>query len=348
MLTFVAMPEDPSKTLEMPALAIDPVTGSPLTDRELPVTLRHASVDAVLDEGNAGALTEKAISIAAPATRDRATLTVITGLDAGQVFSLDAADASVGRGLEASLVLEDAAISRLHARIVRGDDGRHVVHDLGSTNGTFVAGRRIERAPLASGDRIQVGPNVILRFAITDEAEETLLRRLYESSTRDALTAAFNRKYFCERLVTEIAYAHRHGSSLAVLLLDVDHFKQTNDGYGHLVGDQVLRAVSHRIAGVIRREDVFARYGGEEFAVLARSGSAVDAARLAERLRASIERLRVPTATSFLTVTVSIGVASLADCAEPGRTASDVDLIALADARLYKAKGAGRNRVCTE
>jgi two-component system cell cycle response regulator len=343
------MVDDPSKTLEMPAIAIDPVTGAPLTDREpFAVTARHPMVEP-LDDGNAGALTEKAISIAAPATRDRATLTVITGVDAGQVFSLDAADASVGRGLEASMILEDAAISRLHARIVRSEDGRHAVHDLGSTNGTFVSGRRVERAPLVSGDRIQVGPNVILRFAITDEAEESLLRRLYESSTRDALTSAFNRKYFCERLKTEIAYAERHGTSLAVLLLDVDHFKQINDGYGHLMGDQVLRAVSHRIAGVIRREDVFARYGGEEFAVLARSGNAVDAERLAERLRVAIEHLRVPAASSVVTVTVSIGVASLAEClGGGGGGGGETELIALADTRLYKAKAAGRNRVCTE
>ena len=340
------MPEDPSKTLEMPTIAIDPVTGEPESKSgrdSSPVTLRHPSVEPLPDEGTAGALTEKALSIAAPATRDRATLTVITGVNAGQVYSLDAEEVSVGRGLEASIVLEDAAISRKHASLVRGEGGRHFVRDHGSTNGTLVAGRRIESAPLSSGDRIQLGPNVILRFSITDEAEESLLRRLYESSTRDPLTAAFNRKYFSERLSTEIAYAHRHGTSIAVLILDVDHFKQTNDSYGHLVGDQVLRAVSHRIAGVIRREDVFARFGGEEFAVLARSGNAVDAARLAERLRAAVEHLRVPAASSLVTVTVSIGVASLAECSP---SASDVELLALADGRLYKAKAAGRNRVC--
>src|SRR5689334_4462935 len=98
--------------------------------------------------------TEKALSIPAKVTVDRATITIITGVNAGQVFALDAFDHVIGRGTEADIWVEDATISRRHARIVRRPDGRFYVEDLGSTNGTFVAGRRIEgRAELATGDR---------------------------------------------------------------------------------------------------------------------------------------------------------------------------------------------------
>jgi len=224
---------------------------------------------------------------------------------------------------------------------VRSETGKYTVSDLGSTNGTFVRGRSIQLVALGSGDRVQIGPNVVLRFAITDETEESLLRRLYESSTRDALTGALNRRYFLERLATEAAYAERNRTSLAVLMIDVDHFKAINDRWGHLVGDQVLRALSTTLSRNIRKEDVFARYGGEEFAVLSRAAQPVDGDRLAERLRGIVDALRVPTANAILPVTVSIGVAHLHEC----KGAAELDLVALADGRLYRAKAAGRNRV---
>ncbi len=333
------MIDDRAKTMEVPAI-VDAAAGDS-GDTE-PPTERFPSV---VPDGYADALTEKALAVATPSARDRATLTVIAGVNAGQVFTLEQPELTVGRGVEAGVMLDDPALSRMHARFGCGDDGLHFVVDLESTNGTFHAGRRVERAVLASGDRVQLGPHVILRFAITDEAEATLQRQLYESSTRDGLTVIYNRKYFVERLKSELAYAQRHRTSLAVLMLDVDRFKQINDSHGHLAGDAVLRAIADRVSRAVRREDVFARYGGEEFAVLARSGTAVDAVCLAERLRSAIEQLRVEAASAQITVTVSIGVGCLDELA-PG--AGDGELIALADTRLYRAKGAGRNRVCSE
>jgi diguanylate cyclase (GGDEF)-like protein len=185
----------------------------------------------------------------------------------------------------------------------------------------------------------------MLRFAITDDAEEELQRRLYESSTRDALTRAFNRKYLNERLLAEIAHARRHKTQLAVLMLDLDRFKEVNDVHGHLTGDLVLRVVASHVARLIRLEDVFARYGGEEFVILARSTSQRDARTLAERVRATIERLRInaPGGEAALTITASIGVASLDEL--PPEAGSN-ELVATADGRLYRAKTSGRNRVC--
>ena len=226
--------------------------------------------------------------------KDRATLTIISGINAGQVFALDGTDHVIGRGTEADLWVEDGGVSRRHARdhvslrrslLRRGPrlDQRHVHRR-----------QRVDVCEVRPNDRIQLGPHVILRFAITDDAEEELQRRLYESSTRDGLTRLYNRKYFTERLTAEVAYSRRHKVKLAVMLLDLDDFKQINDTYGHLAGDMVLRLVAAQMQRLLRVEDLVARYGGEEFVILARSTGKTEAIRLAERIRDVDQRARDP------------------------------------------------------
>jgi len=268
----------------------------------------------------------------------RATLVLVAGPTPGQVYSLGA-NTVIGRDPLADIQIEDSAVSRRHARIVMRD-GFHVVEDLDSANGTFVGGARVSRYEMENGERIQLGPRVVLRFALLDEAEEVMHRQLFESSTRDALTGAYNKKYITERLVGEVAYALRHRSSLEVVVLDLDRFKQVNDQYGHLVGDAVLRAVADRVHAVIRNEDVFGRFGGEEFVVISRGS---DAARLAERIRTAVEQLVIPTDRGALRVTLSLGVARLD---EIGSQVTASALLEKADLRLLSAKQAGRNRVC--
>jgi hypothetical protein len=137
--------------------------------------------------------------------RDRATLTILSGMDSGSVRALHHGETVLGRSLGATMSIDEPSISRSHARIVRTEAGGHVLEDLGSKNGTFVKGRAVNRAPLRSGDPIQLGPDLLLRFALVDEREEALQRRLYESSTRDALTGLANRRNLFERLELEIA-----------------------------------------------------------------------------------------------------------------------------------------------
>jgi diguanylate cyclase (GGDEF)-like protein len=285
--------------------------------------------------------TEKSLSIPAPFDRDHAILTLLTGPNGGQVFPLDDENL-IGRDLEAKIRIDDGSLSRSHARIVRKPKGKFVLEDLGSTNGTFIGNDRIQRHELVSGDRIQLGPKLTLLFAITDEAEEMLQRQLFESSTRDHLTRAYNRRYFMSRIAAEVAHARRHRTALGLLLFDIDQFKLTNDTHGHVVGDAVLRAVADRVSALIRLEDVFARFGGEEFVVLIRVTNPGDALRLAERLRASIEAMVVRAEGAEVTVTVSVGIGSLA---ELPLEAPFTELIELADERLYRAKEGGRNRV---
>jgi diguanylate cyclase (GGDEF)-like protein len=280
------------------------------------------------------------LQTAASPARDRAVLIRMDGAHAGQLCSLGGEPCRMGRHASNDLSIADGGVSRFHARIVH-DGAHHTIEDLGSRNGTYVRGQRVMRATLSDGDWIQVGPRVTLRYSMTDSRQETLLRQLYESSTRDALTGAYNRQHFDERMRTEIAYAMRHGTNVSLVMFDIDHFKRINDTNGHLAGDQVLRHIARLAARQLRAEDVFARYGGEEFAVILRGIDVLGALRVAERLRATIEVLPVGWEKSIVRLTISGGCAALSQCERPLPEA----LVALADTRLYAAKRTGRNRI---
>jgi diguanylate cyclase (GGDEF)-like protein len=250
----------------------------------------------------------------------------------------------IGRGKEAQVRIDDAGASREHARVLETEDGTYIVEDMGSTNGTFVDGKRVERASLQSGDRIHIGPNVVISFAIVAAQAEHVAHQLYESSVRDPLTRVHNRRYLVERLASEFAYARRHKTHLAVIIFDLDLFKRVNDTHGHLAGDDVLRDVAALVQRLVRAEDVFARFGGEEFVLLVRGIEHVNVGRFAERVRSAVERLEVAFEELVLRVTVSLGYASINELPEDHRDADG--MLGLADERLYKAKTGGRNRVC--
>jgi two-component system cell cycle response regulator len=302
------------------------------------------------DEEASTRTTDAAIAVAvssSPGLRGtRAVLTVVSGPTLGRMFSVaeGGAETVIGRGKEAQVRLDDAGASRAHARLIQVPDGGYVIEDLGSTNGTFVDGERIERAELASGHRIHIGPNVIVSFAIVAAQAEHVAQQLYESSVRDPLTRAYNRRYLVERLGSEFAYSRRHRSHLSLIILDLDHFKRINDTHGHLAGDEVLRGVAALVQRLVRAEDVFARFGGEEFVLLVRGIEHVNVGRFAERVRSSVERLDMAYEAATLRVTVSLGFASASELT--GDHLDAESLLRLADERLYEAKTAGRNRVC--
>ncbi|WP_412480608.1 diguanylate cyclase [Azonexus sp. IMCC34839] len=174
----------------------------------------------------------------------------------------------------------------------------------------------------------------------TAEVEEAMvsIRRL---SQIDTLTGCFNRRFFNEQIGRELERAARYNRSLSVLFCDIDHFKQINDSYGHLAGDEVLKAVAGEFLADLRSSvDWVARYGGEEFVIVLPENGLDEACVTAERLRHKIaETLVVPVADQDLRVTVSFGVAQY----EFGLSAAQ--LLEAADQELYKAKAAGRNRV---
>lgn len=274
--------------------------------------------------------------------RDRASLVVLAGPRVGTLVRVDDGELTIGRSLRAELSLDDDGVSRRHARIGRDDDGAWV-EDLGSRNGTFVNGVRVTgRVRLADGDKVHIGRGSILKFTFHDALDDSFQARMIESALRDPLTRLYNKRYFAERLDAELRFAHRHGTEVAVLMIDVDHFKQVNDRRGHLAGDEVLAAVALTLARGVRNEDVVARHGGEEFVVLLRATAPDAAELLAERLRKKVEDLAVPCdGGPPVRVTISIGVAGFP---APGVLTAG-DLVGAADRALYAAKDAGRNRV---
>lgn len=323
---------------EVPAaLGHDPRAEDPAEQHD--VARARRELPTYSDEDDCATETGRATSIA-PSARDRPVLLRLDGAQAGQVVLVPPAGLIIGRHAESQLVIDDAGVSRKHARIVK-QGGETWVEDLGSANGTYVQGQRVQRARLNHDDWVQVGLRVTFRFAVTDAHEERVLRQMYESSTRDALTGAHNRRHFDDRLGSEIAFAVRHRVDLAIVMFDLDHFKQVNDRYGHPAGDAVLRHVVGLVNARLRTEDFLARVGGEEFAVVLRGTNVLGAARLAERLRVSVAAAGVNHDAVLVPASISLGCAALSEVDQR----SACELIALADRRLYLAKGAGRNRV---
>ncbi len=282
--------------------------------------------------------------------RDRCTLTVLSGHDAGAVHAASGSLTLVGRDRSCAVCVEDAGVSAVHASITHRK-GKFLLEDRQSTNGTFLNGVRISsEQPLSDGDRLQLGVNTLLKISLQDAVEQEVSRRMYDSAVRDPLTGLHNRRFLIERLGAEYAFAARHETSLSVIFGDVDFFKKVNDQHGHAAGDEVLRAVGECLADSVRREDIVSRFGGEEFVIVARGISHENALIFAERVRSSVERLRIAVPgkspnepQKALTVTISLGVATMhIDSAANSAEA----LLALADERLYRAKKNGRNQVC--
>ncbi|CAH0198238.1 Phytochrome-like protein cph2 [Massilia sp. Bi118] len=165
---------------------------------------------------------------------------------------------------------------------------------------------------------------------------------LEQLATRDGLTGLANRRCFDDTLQAEWARAQRQRQPLSLLMVDVDNFKAYNDANGHLGGDECLKRIATAVASEMRANDLVARYGGEEFAVILPNQSLKGAASVAERIRTRVEQLQVPNRlTAGRHVTVSIGAATA--LASPDTEASE--LVATADAALYRAKHMGRNRI---
>jgi diguanylate cyclase (GGDEF)-like protein len=195
--------------------------------------------------------------------------------------------------------------------------------------GTFSAAGEVGRLVLMLGA-------TVLSATIVNRNE-----RLRVLSTHDVLTTLYNRAYFVERLGEELLRARRYRRPLAVAILDLDHFKEVNDRWGHAAGDAVLRAVSQLFRGEVRRTDIVARYGGEEFGVIFPETTGGEALAKIERVREHLvaSPIEIPKAGA-IQLTFSAGVASTAS---DGNGADD--LISCADLRLLAAKKGGRDRV---
>jgi two-component system, cell cycle response regulator len=299
---------------------------------------------------------EQTVQISKPATvfeqlrmtmPSKAYLVIVGGMDMGSVIAVDQPRVTLGRSTECTVVLQDESVSRVHAEIVQQENGSTIIRDLNSTNGTFIGGKRVTEAALNQGDKVLIGRRTLLKYEIYDQVDAAYQKKLYESSTRDGLTGIYNRRYFNQRMASELSFAKRHALWLSLLIFDLDYFKKINDVYGHRSGDQVLVGVTGAVTAILRTEDIFARYGGEEFAIIAPGTDYDGGMTLGQRVRQRVENeaiLADERSDKIIKTTVSIGVVTL----KQGGAVEAAAMITAADRNLYEAKGSGRNKVvCT-
>lgn len=245
-----------------------------------------------------------------------------------------AGDRLIGRTLAEVLPPDGgSALGMVELLAITARDGWHLDEMWQTrTNGTRYWCQRL-LAARTDPDGELAGYTVVLRDIARPAYDTDDLRRLL---TQDHLTGAANRARFQHLFERAQLSWREHGTPLSLIMLDIDHFKQVNDTFGHLAGDLVLSGFADAISEAIRPTDVFARLGGEEFAVLLTDTTLAEAGELAERLRAKVAAMRVVTPQGDLSITVSLGCATA--------IAND-DLLRSADAALYVAKHTGRNRV---
>jgi len=246
----------------------------------------------------------------------------------------------IGRSPSAEISLPEVlSISRSHARL-QYLDNQVMIEDLQSTNGTFVNDQPIKaRSTLKSGDRFQVGA-VHFKFMHELDPEHAYHEAIYHLVMRDGLTEIYNKRKYEEEAQREVPRSVRHQRPLALVMFDIDQFKNVNDSYGHLCGDFVLKQIAELTRELLRPEQVFARVGGEEFVILSPEMDIEGARAMAEKMRERLQEHEFVYAGFKVPVTCSFGVAAVsADITSPER------LYEAADRALYMAKKNGRNRV---
>jgi diguanylate cyclase (GGDEF)-like protein len=279
-----------------------------------------------------------------PTTASSAYMIVVNGSIPGTMIPLTEGGTVLGRSGDADFQIDDNTVSRRHARVTVDADGVVQITDLGSSNGLFVNKERIpaERpVTLEDGDRVQMGAKLVLKLVRLDPHDERFQRDMFERTVRDTLTGLYHRTYFINQIGVLAERYAASGIGMAVLMLDIDHFKQINDRHGHVAGDEVLRDVASVIRESTRAQDLVARYGGEEFVIALPVSLALRAVQRAERIRLALARRTISAGAETIRVTASVGVAF----SPPGWPRNERALIISADQALYEAKAQGRNRV---
>jgi len=279
--------------------------------------------------------------LSAQAHQKQAVLTVIRGnrADLGHSKPIGQ-EILVGRARECGLVLADMMVSSRHARLTRQADGRYVLEDLGSTNGTRVNGQPLAGAwKLGEGDKIYLG-EAVLRFSMVDAMDLGYHEELSQLARVDPLTGLDSKRCFDDALAIALQHALQQGQPLSVLMMDMDGIKPINDTHGHLFGEYAIAQTGRLIARVLGEQGRACRFGGDEFTAMLPGFDKAAAVQVAEDIRrllqeAGLEKNGIP-----LQPTISIGVAS---CPEDGDTL--LALVDAADQALYRSKRAGKNRV---
>lgn len=267
-------------------------------------------------------------------------LVVIRGNAQGKKHTISEGSITVGRSRQAEIRVLDPSVSSKHAKIIRAGNSVFI-EDLGSNNGTYVNNERIStRRELHKEDMITVG-TTILKYVPAGELEILYHGNLIKAAYVDSLTGVYNHNYISEALEAEFKRAKALGQKFSIILIDVDNFKQINDGFGHGAGDHALREFCQlSLANVLRASETIGRYGGDEFLVLLWNTTAAEAAGVAERLRRLVAETKFLYDGNQLPVSISCGVASMTAAHK-----TVADFFKAADRALYESKAKGRNCV---
>ncbi|MDK2970270.1 MAG: hypothetical protein PWP23_25 [Candidatus Sumerlaeota bacterium] len=280
-------------------------------------------------------------------TRRRPVLITLDGRRVSERFPLESPRCVLGRDMSADVKVADGEVSREHCIITWDNFADHDaepkcrLQDMGSTNHTYLNKKKISGVvALHDGDIIRIG-RTSLGFFIKDDRVLKLDQMLMTMALHDALTGVYKREYFFSELHREFERSRRHHRPLTLAMLDLDHFKEVNDTYGHINGDTVLREFADLVRMSLREGDICGRYGGEEFAVIFPETELLGAADAVDRIRANVAQhvIRLEDGRT-LSITVSGGVAPL----DPAHQ-DKMDLLNDADRALYRAKKNGRNRL---
>ncbi|MCB1744476.1 MAG: diguanylate cyclase, partial [Gammaproteobacteria bacterium] len=258
-----------SRRRDVPGLASEPLAARPLIGAEpKPERRARSTAGDERSEADTTEITRGRIPAVAGALLEQnlpvPCLEISEGFERGKLFPIGPGLSTIGRSHSCDIRLNGHGISRTHLRIERDPYARIFVEDLGSTNGSFVNSQPLSQHRLIEGDYLQLGPDTVLLFSYMLERQLELQQEKYHNLTRDHLTGVYGRQFFDEWLRYELEASARYREPLVLMLIDIDHFKQVNDTYGHPAGDEVIKRLANTISSNLRTDDLFARIGGEE------------------------------------------------------------------------------------
>jgi two-component system, cell cycle response regulator len=264
-------------------------------------------------------------------------LVVLHGPLLGKTFTIEQPVLTIGRSSQCDIQIEDDNVSRKHAEI-NFRDGLVWLTDLQSTNGSYVNSKRVSEIPLNDGDLVLIG-RVLFKFIHSSLVENRFFGQMYSLATTDFLTGIANRQQIINLLEQEFNRARRYDRPLSLLIYDIDRFKEINDTYGHLAGDQMLIESSRIVKDHLRLEDHYGRLGGDEFLVICPETPVEHALALGKRIQVVLSKTDFLVKDKIVFFTISVGAAALSL-----KVASPDEFSLLADQALYRAKNAGRNQ----
>ncbi len=269
-------------------------------------------------------------------------LLVQNGEGAGNRILLNKDIVTIGREKEVDIHLDESGVSRMHAYIQRFNEHEFLIFDKNSTNGTLVNSVEIEKTSLQDQDIIKIG-SVKLKFVSCDSPEQAYYDELYRQTQMDDQLPVYNQHYLLEKIEEALICSRRYHTEMALILFDVDKFREFNGLHGDLAGDTALLQLVKTIKNRIRDADCLCRYAGQIFALVAPHTGKQQAYALAEAIRALVANTPIRYADQAIEITISLGISHYSSKQEEQPYTKEL-LIAQAKKALHQAKQNGKNQ----